>query len=148
MISLRPTVAALLAVLAPVVGVACGSGTREPSGVADPAATATPMTLPAWFPPGFVAPSGAVIIEAIGTSDGGVGPSVTWRVPGGFDQVVSQVRNTLNGLGWRPVDVTESNEGGTRRTTFFVENGQVFAARVFQDPSLKGVRLTIELPTR
>jgi hypothetical protein len=51
-------------------------------------------------------------------------------------------------MGWRPVDVTQSNEGGSRRTTFFVENGQVFAARVFEDPSLRGVRLTIELPHR
>jgi hypothetical protein len=145
---LRHMLAALILSVAPVLSSACGSGTKGPSGIADPAATATPMTLPVWFPSGFAAPPGSVVIEAIDTAEGGVGPSVTWRVPGAYDQVVTQVRNTLNGMGWRPVDVTQSNEGGSRRTTFFVENGQVFAARVFEDPSLRGVRLTIELPHR
>jgi hypothetical protein len=142
-----PTVALLLG-LTLLVDAACGSGTQAPSGIADPAATATPLTVPAWFPSGFAAPSGSIVIEAIDTAADGVGASVTWKVPGTFDQVVTQVRNTLNSLGWRPVDTTESSEGGSRRTSFFVENSQVYAARIFQDPSLSGVRLTVELPQR
>lgn len=146
--ALRRTTLALLLGLTPLFGGACSSGTQAPGGIADPAATATPLTVPTWFPSGFVAPAGSVVIEAIDTAADGVGPSVTWKVPGNFDQVVTQVRNTLNGLGWRPADTTESNEGGSRRTSFFVENSQVYAARIFQDPSLSGVRLTVELPQR
>jgi hypothetical protein len=108
--------------------------------------TSQSQTLPSWFPSGFAPPPGSQIVEVIQQPAEGVGRTVTWRVPGSFDTAVTDVARTLDNLGWRPVDKTESNEGGSKRTTFFVENSEIYAARVYQDEALPGVRLTVELP--
>jgi hypothetical protein len=52
----------------------------------------------------------------------------------------------LANLGWPPVERTETDDEGAKRTSWFIENGEVYAVRVYEDDVLEGVRLTVELP--
>ncbi len=138
-------VVVVLAVLATMA--ACGSSSKGPSGVDDPGAVAGDgQPAPAWFPAEFRAPSGSVIVEAIDDPEPTFGRTVTWRTTLGFDAVTSYVENTMRSLGWTPTNTTEDGDDGSRRTTFFIENGTVFSIRVFEDEALEGVRLAVELP--
>jgi hypothetical protein len=141
---LLPVVATLIVLLG---GVACGSsGSGRPAGIQDSLTASPSQTLPVWFPSRFVPPPGSRIVEVIQQPEAGLGRTVTWKVPGTFDDAVTNVERTLNNLGWKPSDKTISNEGGSKRTTFFVDNGEIYAARVYEDEALPGVRLTVELP--
>jgi hypothetical protein len=86
------------------------------------------------------------VVEAIDDPEPGFGRTVTWRVPGGYDETLREAERTFRSLGWTPSDRKERSEGGTRRTSFYLENDQVYAVRVFADDTLAGVRLTVELP--
>ena len=112
----------------------------------DPAAQAPAVPVPDWFPRRFVAPAGARVVDVIERPEPGLGRTVTWRVPGRFDDVVTQVERVLANLGWSPVERTETDDEGSRRTSWFIENGEVYAVRVYEDEVLEGVRLTVELP--
>jgi hypothetical protein len=124
----------------------CGGGTAAPQGIDDPVATATPQPVPDWYTAPFRPAAGSVVVEAIETPDPGFGRTVTWRVPGSFDDTLTNVNRTLDSLGWKASNRQDSSEGATRRTSFIVENDQVYAVRVFSDQALQGVRLTVELP--
>ena len=72
--------------------------------------------------------------------------TVTWRVPGSFDETLDAVQRSFRSLGWAPTDRKDASGSGARQTSFYVENDQVYAVRVFTDDTLSGVRLTVELP--
>lgn len=137
------TVVALAACLG--AGSCGGTPAKAPDGIVDRAATATTGTVPTWFPSRFVPPPGAAVIEVVATPEPGIGRTVTWRVPGSYDDVVRQVEATLNSLGWRPTDIRKESTGGSRRTALFVENAEVEVVRVFDEKTLDGVRVTVEL---
>jgi hypothetical protein len=138
--------AGLSFLVAPGALVACGGGSAAPSGIEDPAASASPGTVPEWYTAPVRPPPGSVVVEAIERPEPGFGRTVTWRVPGSYDDTVEHVERTFGSLGWKETDRTDTTEGGSRRTSLYVENDQVFAVRVFSDEALKGVRLTVELP--
>jgi hypothetical protein len=139
-------VAALLAITVTMLG-GCGSDEPdEPPGIVDPAARAQPATLPDWFPRRFVAPAGSAVVDVINRPEPGLGRTVTWRVPGDFDEVLGQVETVVRNLGWQPTERTEAADEGARRTSLFIENSEVYAVRVYEDDTLDGVRLTVELP--
>ena len=85
-------------------------------------------------------------VESIEKPDPGVGRSVTWRVPGGFDDTLRSVERNFRSLGWSPTDRQDATDSGTRRTSYHLQNDQVYAVHVYSDDALSGVRLTVELP--
>ena len=130
--------------------VGCG-GTSDVTGVDDAIATQAPLPLPSWYPRAFVAPAGATVVDVIEVPEPGQGRSVTWRVSEPFESVEKNVDATLASLTWKPTEkTTDTAQGGvaagTRRTTWFIENGTVYAIRLFRNDSLAGVRLSVELP--
>lgn len=131
-----------------LVGTGCGSeGSDQPPGVVDRVAEAGPATtLPAWFPRRFVAPTGSAVVDVISDPEPGLGRTVTWRVPGDFDEVLGQVETVVRNLGWTATERTEARDEGANRTSLFIENSEVYAVRVYEDEALDGVRLTVELP--
>lgn len=144
----RATVAALAAAIVALglLAGACGGGAASPpSGIEDPGATAS-VAVPDWYTSQFRPPAGSVPVEAIEQPDPGFGRTVTWRVPGSFDATLQTVDRSFRSLGWAPTDREDTNEGGTRRTSYYLENDQVYAVRVYADDTLSGVRLTVELP--
>jgi hypothetical protein len=139
-------VAALVVASASTVPAGCGGGGSRPTGIDDPAATASAGTVPDWYTAPFRPPAGSVVVEAIDDPESGLGRTVTWRVPSSYDDTIGQVEATFHSLGWKPTDRKDDSEGGSRQTSFYVENEQVYAIRIFADAALKGVRLTVELP--
>ena len=130
-----------------VATIGCGSGSSEaPEGVVDPAAQARSAPLPSWFSSRFVPPAGSVVVDWIDRPEPGLGRTVTWRVPGEFEDVVGQVEVVVRNLGWQPTERTDATDEGARRTSLFIENSDVYAVRIYEDETLDGVRLTVELP--
>jgi len=144
----RARTVALRLVLVAATVTACGSGAKPPDPIDDAAAVATPVAVPDWFPSEWKPPPGAVAVEVISEPEPDFGRTVTWRSSAGYDEVVDQVGNGLAGLRWTPTEVTEDTDTfGTKRTSFFVENGSLYAIRVFEEAALDGVRITAELPS-
>ena len=143
----RPRAGALGGVLVAIglLVVACGGGSDSPpAGIEDPAATAR-VSVPEWYTAQFRPPAGSVPVESIEQPEPGFGRTVTWRVPDSFDATLQAAERSFRSLGWAPTDRQDTNEGGSRRTTYYLENDQVYAVRVYADDTLAGVRLTVEL---
>jgi hypothetical protein len=138
--------AALLGSALLLATVGCGSGGADPPEVVDQAVLARPGSVPEWFPRRFVAPEGSAVVEVIEEPEPGLGRTVTWRVPGDFDDVVSQVERVVENLGWKPTERTASADEGAEQTSLFIENSEVYAVRIYEDDVLEGVRMTVELP--
>jgi hypothetical protein len=136
-------VVALLGITSALVG--CGGGGSGPTGIQDPAATAS-APVPDWYTAPFRPPARSTVVEAIADPEPGFGRTVTWRVPGSYEDTVKATESSFQSLGWKPTDRKDSSEAGARRTSFYLENDQVFAVRIFADDTLAGVRLTVELP--
>jgi hypothetical protein len=138
---------ALALVLAALSTGACGGGADAPDVVDDPGAVPVGEDVPAWYPGQVRPPAGSVVVEAIDDPAPDFGRTVTWRAEGDFDDVVEHVERLLSSLGWTTTEQPETEEGaGSRRRTYFVENDTVFSIRVFEDESLDGVRMAVELP--
>ena len=102
--------------------------------------------MPDWYVVPFRPPAGSVPVEAIGQPGPGFGRTVTWRVPGSYEDTLAAAEATFRSLGWAPTDRKDAAGGGSRQTSFYLENDQVYAVRVFADDALEGVRLTVEMP--
>ena len=144
--SRRPILAVLVA-LATLAG--CAGSSATPPVVPDPAASATVETLPEWFPARFVPPPGSVVIDVIESPEPDQGRTVTWRSDLTFSEAATKIEATLSSLGWKPtrklIDGGKDAPKGSRRTSWFIENGSVFVIRLFEDDNLKGLRLSVEL---
>ena len=128
----------------------CG-GSSSVAEIDDPVASQAPLPLPSWYPKAFLAPAGATVVDVIDVPEPGQGRSVTWRSNESFESVEKKVDASLASLGWKPTEkTTDAAKGGvaagTRRSTWFIENGTVYAIRLFQNDNLAGVRLSVELP--
>ena len=141
----RVALAGALLGLAVLLGGCGGGASAPPAGIEDPAATAR-VPVPGWYTARFRPPAGSVPVESIDDPDPGFGRTVTWRVPGSFDDTLDAVQRSFRSLGWAPTDRKDTTGSGARRTSFYLENDQVYAVRVFADDTLSGVRLTVELP--
>jgi len=144
-------VAVLLGATATALLTGCGGATR-PDGIADAATEQVAATTPDWFPAGFPAPRGGVIVSVVAEPDTGndkirFGRSVTWRVDRPYDDVLRDLDATLRSLSWTPTErLATTGEQDSRRTSIYIENGTVEVIRVFTDTNLKGTRVTVELP--
>ncbi|MPY94496.1 MAG: hypothetical protein GEV08_15990 [Acidimicrobiia bacterium] len=137
----------LLTLLVLVLAAACGGDGTAPEGIEDPGAVPLGEDVPDWFPGQVRPPAGSVVVEVIDDPAPDFGRTVTWRATGGFDDVTDHVERLLAGLGWAPAEETETEgDTGSRRRTYFIRNDTVFSVRVFEDESLDGVRLAVELP--
>jgi len=121
---------------------ACGAG--EPEGIIDLAADADPdLELPDFFPVEWDVPARATLVDVeVQPDDPTIGPWASWVVDDDHQGVVNDVETILASLRWTP------QSQGAQRTFFLLDNGRAYSITVFTTPSLKGTRLTLELPIR
>ncbi len=130
----------------------CGTNSGRPDGITDSATEQVSVTVPNWFPSSFPSPKGGVIVSVVSEPSTGndqitFGRSVTWRVDKAFDEVLKDLDAVLRNLGWIPTErLATEDEADTQRTSVYLENGKVEVIRVFTDASLRGTRITVELP--
>lgn len=142
----RPTTLAAAAAAVLALGALSCGGSDAPVPIDDPGASASGQAVPGWFPAQVQPPPGSVVVEVIDDPAEGFGRTVTWRARGDFEEVADHVDRLLAGLGWTPTEEAETaGDVGARRRTWFLENDSVYSIRIFEDESLEGVRLAVEL---